>query len=123
MRGMVNTKYYNWQKEAKGYFSSTPKPKEWFEFLGWVITLSTLNFLSEKTNSLYIKVIYIISYGVLYNSIQKFLYTRKLQKYIPQKILFIKKSTLTYLISTILVILVYLFTIGVERDISSNLLK
>lgn len=114
-------KRFGWQKEAENYFSSTPHPKGWFEFLGWLTALSTLNFLSEKTGSLYIKVLYFASYAVLYNHIQKFLYTTKFQRYIPLKISSVNKNRLAYFISAGLVVIVYLFTLKVVEDITKSL--
>lgn len=115
---MINKKEeFDWQKEAKSHFSSTPHPKRWFEFLGWITTFSTLNFLSEKTGSLYLKTLYYFSYAVLFNYLQKILFTTKFQKYIPLKLSNLNKNRLTYLTAVILVFAVYQFVSKAVQDI------
>ena len=89
---------YGWQKEAEEYFSNTPHPKQWFEFLAWITILSSLNLLYEKTGLLYIQVIYYISFLVLYNHVQKILWTKRFQEYLPSKLNEKTRKAITYLV-------------------------
>ena len=95
---------YYWQKEAETYFSSTPSPKTWFEFLTWITSLATLKFLDDRTTSPLITVIYFFSYATFFNYIHKILWTIKFQNFFPKR--FPKKLTkwLTYLMSLALVV-------------------
>jgi len=111
---------FDWQKEAESYFSSTPHPKKWFEFLGWITAFSTLSFLSEKTGSVYLKILYFVSYAVLFNYLQKLLFTTKFQNYIPLKFSNANKNRLTYSIAVVLVVAVYLFVSRVVQDITKT---
>lgn len=108
---------FDWQLEAESYFGTTPHPKRWFEFLGWITAFSTLSFLSEKTGSLYLKILYFISYAVLHNYLQKLLFTTKFQNYIPLKLSYANKGRLTYSVAVVLVFAVYLFVSRVVQDI------
>jgi hypothetical protein len=117
---MTKKENFYWQNEAENYFSSTPHPKRWFEFLGWITAFSTLSFLSEKTGSIYLKILYYVSYAVLYNYLQKLLFTTKFQNYIPLKLSNKAKNQLTYFITVVLVTAVYLFITKVVQDITAT---
>lgn len=112
---------YEYQREAEFFFSSTPHPKQWFEFLGWITAFSTLQFLTEKTGSLYIKIIYYISYAVLFNFIQKNLWMKKFQNYLPSKISDRSKAVVTFFISTLSVAMMYLFISKFTKDLINGL--
>lgn len=118
---MNKTHKFDWQNEAKTYFSCTPKPKKWFEIIGWITALSTLKVFSEKTNSFYVLVLYIISYAVLFNSLQKFFYTREFQKFLPNKFNNRLKSILSYLLSLVTSLVVYFYISKVSQEIATVL--
>lgn len=94
-----------------------PHPKIWFEFLGWITTLSTLNILSEKTDSIYIKAIYYFSFFVFFSNLEKNLLTAKYQKYLPSKFSPRIKSMFTYCVMCIVFGLTYFFIIKVVESL------
>lgn len=98
---------YYWQKEAETYFNYTPHPKQWFEFVGWITVFSTLDFLSQKTESIYIKILYWFSFLVFYNYINKTIWTKRFQDYLPKSISGRIRIVITYSISAIAVAIVY----------------
>lgn len=106
---------YDFQKEAESYFSWTPHAKIWFEFLTWLTALSTLQFLVTKTDSKPIFVIYIVSYAVFFNHLQKTLWSIKFQHYLPDHFSPKTKKAITYIVAVLLVGLVYAF-IGIILD-------
>lgn len=117
----TKTTTYDFQKDAEGYFSNTPHPKQWFEFLGWITAFSTLKFLSEKTGSIYIKIIYYISYLILFNFIQKVVWTKNFQNYLPSRILGRTRLFVTYIVSALGVTIMYLFVSNLSEDIFKGL--
>lgn len=122
---MKNTKTkkssYEWQKEAETYFNHTPHPKQWFEFLGWITAFSALNFLSQKTGSIYIKILYWISFAVLYNYLQKILWTKRFQDYLPEFISGRIRAIITYSISAIAVAAAYALGAKIVEDVTRGL--
>jgi hypothetical protein len=117
----INKPSYSWQKEAETYFNNTPHPKQWFEFLGWITALSTLNFLSQKTGSIYIKILYGVSLLVLYNYIQKILWTKRFQDYLPKFISGRIRTIITYSISAIAVAIAYILGQKIVEDVVKGL--
>ena len=114
---------YGWQKAAKKEFGWSPHPKEWFELLGWITVLSTLQYLSVKTKSIYISIIYYISFIVLFNYIQKILWTKEYQKYLPSKINKKVRVLITYLITVAFAALIWLFSGKIFNDLTKSLLQ
>lgn len=112
---------FKWQKEAESYFNSTPHPKLWFEILEWVTALTTLKFLTDKTNSIYIEIAYYFSYIVLYNYLQKSFMTIRFQKYLPARYTDKVKSIMTYILTIILVSLAYMYVSRIVEDIVKGL--
>jgi amino acid transporter len=121
MRNYKKTELYSWQKEAESYFNLTPHPKKWFEFIGWITALSTLKFLSQKTNSVYINIIFWISLMVLFNYFSKMFWTKQFQKYLPVYLSKTHRRSLTYAISVIFVTAAYLLIGQLSDDISKAL--
>lgn len=109
---------YSWQKEAETYFSYTPSPKVWFEILGWLTALSTFQFLVDKTHSILIQGLYWFSYLVLYNYIQRIIWTTKFQHYLPNKLSPNFKKGVTYLIDALIVAAAYYLVSAVSRDLT-----
>lgn len=118
---MKKNKSYSWQKEAETYFNWTPHPKAWFEFLGWITAFSTLNFLSQKTDSIYIKLIFYFSLFVLYNYFSKMFWTKKFQKYLPERFPELLRKLLTIGVSAICVAASYLLFNRIAEDIIKGL--
>ena len=112
---------YSWQKEAEEYFGWTPHPKIWFEFLGWITALSTLQFLSDKTASKVIQLFYYISFVVLFNHIDKIIWTTKFQRFLPHKFSDNVKKLSAYAISALLVAAVYLLITTITKDLTKSL--
>lgn len=112
---------YVWQKEAENFFGWTPHPKLWFEFLGWVTALSTLDYLSQKTDSIYIKIMYGASYLVLYNYIEKNIWKRRFQDYIPFKFPKLVKKIITYLITLVIVFMLHILVGKLVEEIINEL--
>jgi len=112
---------YDWQKEAETYFNFTPHPKQWFEFLGWITAFSTLNFLIQKTGSIYIKILYWVSFLVLYNYIQKKLWTKRFQDYLPHIISGKIRTIITYSIPAIAVAVAYILGGKLVEDVVKGL--
>lgn len=112
---------YDWQIEAEREFGWTPSPKLWFELMSWITAFATLKYLSDKTHSIYITAIYWISYTILFNHMQRIIWTSKFQKYLPGR--FNEKTTkiITYVVTALLVTLVYWLTVNIVEDLSKGL--
>lgn len=109
---------YDWQNEAEEYFGWTPHPKIWFEFLGWITALSTLQFLADKTGSKVIQLFYWISFLVLFNHIDKIIWTTRFQHFLPKVFSDKTKKLLAYAFSAVLVAAVYLLIMTITKDLA-----
>lgn len=120
-KSISNESRYHWQREAETYFNNLPHPKQWFEFLGWITAFSTLNFLSQKTGSIYIKVLYWISFLVLYNYIERKLWTKRFQDYLPESLSDKTRLVITYSISALTIALAYHLGDKIVKDVVNGL--
>lgn len=115
-----NQKEFEFQHEAKKFFGWTPHPQRWFEILGWITSLSALKFFAGETESLYLLILYYVSYAILYNYLQELVLTTKYQAVLKRKVSPGNARILTYLVALILVACVYIFVSGVVADLSKT---
>ena len=69
----------------------------WFNWMGWVIILGTLSYLSEKTGSIPVSVLFWISYILLFLYLTKYFYQFDWENF-P----FIKSPKISFVISVLL---------------------
>lgn len=119
---MKKNSLYGWQKEALTYFDNgIPSPKAWFEFVGWIISLATLNFLYEKTHSIYLYIIFSISLIVFYNHFAKIFWTKQFQKYLPARLAEPYRKFVTYAVSVLCIAVSYSLIGSLSNDIAKVL--
>lgn len=114
------SKKYHWQNEAKTYFNNLPSPNIWFEFLGWITATASLDYLSKKTKSPIINTLYLLTIAVLWNFLQKTMFSSKFQDYFPKTINNGVKKILTYVLTILLIIIIWLVVEVIIHDLSNT---
>lgn len=73
-------------KQDSFFFRATPR---WFEFVGWLLILGSLDYLSSQTKHWFVYFVYAlygISYLFLYFYLQSFLYNFPFYRFLPEKL-------------------------------------
>lgn len=86
-----------WAKALDGFaIVFTP---EWFKFLGWMLMLGALEYIRQKSNSVFLVILYVVSLGSLYLFLQAKLFSFPFYKLFPGR--FFKSQKVAFYFSII----------------------
>lgn len=86
------------------YFTFVPK---WFTFINWLLALGVLNYVEARTTSLWVSVIYVVSFVFLFMFLQTSFYNFPFYKLLPSKLL--RSKRVAFLFSLISAFAISLF--------------
>jgi len=108
---------YEWQKSFDKYWLQFTH--QWFEWLGWILIVGAITYLSDKSNNLILKATSAISYLILFFYFQSYFYSIEFHG-----LLWIKKENsrrvISIFISGFLAILIYLFFKNLIFEFKNN---
>ena len=108
---------YEWQKSFDKFWLKFTH--QWFEWLGWILIVGAITYLSEKSNNFIQKATKAISYLLLFFYFQSYFYSIEFYG-----ILWVKKEktrrVISIVISGFLAILIYLFFKNLILELKNN---